>query len=177
MSNREKVILIVMVLVVLGGGYSLFFSGDDDKGSSVTATIFGKDQLEDTKKFVGDVREKVKKEMERPSDAPYIIARASAEWGPDPFLERKKAVVFNAEAVKDDKVPDVSPEELGLAYTGYLAAGDNILAVINGLEYGEGEKLEMEGGYIVKSISPVQVVIGREGSAGKIIVPLEETEF
>ena len=174
MSKREKIIVAVMVLVLLIGGYMFLFTGES--GSEQKTEDVMMREVEEVKQFANDITAGLMVEEKTPSDSPYIIARASAAWSSDPFLEQESVVAFEAEKAKKE-MPEVSPEELGLVYSGYLTAGDNNLAVINGVEYGVGEKLDIPGDYLVKGITPVQVVIGREGSTSKIIIPLEETEF
>jgi hypothetical protein len=174
MSTREKIVVVLMVLAVLWGGYTLMFSGSDTKDGGV---VTSNQQLEDTRVFAQNITETVAKEASAPSNTPYLLKRAAVAWTRDPFLDRQTALTYEAEKMAQEENKEISAAELGLIYSGYLIAGDKSLAVINGLEYEEGEKLDREGGYIVKTISPIQVVIGREGSTSRIIVPLEETEF
>ena len=174
MSTREKIVVGLMVLAILWGGYTLLFTGSDNQ---VRGPETSTQQLDETRAFVQTVTETVAKEASAPSNTPYLLKRAAAAWTSDPFLDRQTALTYEAEKMAQEEVKEVSAAELGLVYSGYLIAGDKSLAVINGLEYEEGEKLDREGGYIVKTISPIQVVIGREGSTSRIIVPLEETEF
>jgi hypothetical protein len=50
------------------------------------------------------------------------------------------------------------------------------LAIINGNEYAAGDRLE-QGGYIVRSISPTQIVVAPgDGSKDLFIVPIQETQ-
>jgi hypothetical protein len=50
------------------------------------------------------------------------------------------------------------------------------LAIINGNEYSAGDRLEM-GGYVVRSISPNQVVLATtDGTKNMFIIPLQETQ-
>ena len=175
MSTREKIVIGLMMVAVLWGGYNLLFTGSDNTSGGSVATA--NQQIEDTKAFAQNVTQTVAKEVSAPSNTPYLLKRASVAWTRDPFLDRQTALTYEAEKMAQEEAKEVSAAELGLVYSGYLMAGDKSLAVINGLEYEEGEKLDREGGYIVKSISPIQVVIGREGSTSRIIVPLEETEF
>jgi hypothetical protein len=174
MSTREKIVVGLMVLAVLWGGYTLLFTGSETREGGVVAS---NQQIEDTRAFVQNTTQTVAQETSAPGNTPYLLKRAAETWPRDPFLDRQTALTYEAEKMAQEETKEVSAAELGLVYSGYLMAGDKSLAVINGLEYEEGEKLDREGGYIVKTISPIQVVIGREGSTSRIIVPLEETEF
>ena len=49
-------------------------------------------------------------------------------------------------------------EKITFNYTGYMEYGRKKVAIINGLEYGEGEKLETPG-YVLKAIFPGKVII------------------
>ena len=52
--------------------------------------------------------------------------------------------------------------------------GDKRFAIINGLEYTTGDELE-QGGFVVRSITPSQVVIfSTDRSKKKFVFPLEE---
>ena len=48
-----------------------------------------------------------------------------------------------------------------------------ILAIINGIEYSEGESLDVKG-YVLKSASPTKVVIENRGTGATVNVPLPE---
>lgn len=175
MSNREKIIIGLTILVAIYGVYSLFFEGKDDK-SGQKAAVAAQDRVSEVQAFAADITAKLAKRKVASAVAPYIVARASADWSSDPFMEKESVINFEAEKVQEE-TPEFTNQDLGLTYSGYLTAGSKSLAVINGVEYEEGERLDREGGYIVKSITPIQVVIGREGSTSKVIIPLEETEF
>ena len=47
------------------------------------------------------------------------------------------------------------------------------MAVINGLEYRIGEKLEIEG-YVLKEITPLKVLIFNKNTGSKVEIPLQE---
>ncbi|MEW6267025.1 MAG: hypothetical protein AB1641_28455 [Thermodesulfobacteriota bacterium] len=174
MSSREKVIIALMAVAILFGGYNFLFTKGSDQKQAGPALV--KKSVDEARQLVSEVTVSLTKESISPLDARYVIARASAAWPGDPFLERQTAIIFETEKIKAE-APEITNKELGLRYTGYLSAGAKNLAVLNGTEYEEGDKLEREGNFIVKSITPTQVIIGREGSAARIVVPLEETEF
>ena len=88
----------------------------------------------------------------------------NAELRDRPDSEIKKA----AQAIQP-ATPD-----LKISYTGYMEMGDIKFAIINGLEYVAGDRLE-KGDYIVSSITPSRVVIVTTGRSKKrYIFPIEE---
>ncbi|MGD8881179.1 MAG: general secretion pathway protein GspB, partial [Desulfobacterales bacterium] len=64
--------------------------------------------------------------------------------------------------------------DLEVSYTGFMQMGDKKLAIINGVEYAAGDRLE-QGDYILQSITPSRVVIVPTGRSKKrFIFPIEE---
>ena len=51
--------------------------------------------------------------------------------------------------------------------------GAKNIAILNGLEYEEGEELE-KSGFIIRKIFPEQVIIEIKGKQKEIAIPLEE---
>jgi hypothetical protein len=71
-------------------------------------------------------------------------------------------------------VAPVSTPDLDISYTGFMQMGDIKFAIINGVEYATGDRLE-QGDYILRSITPSRVVIVSTGPSKKrYIFPLEE---
>jgi hypothetical protein len=63
-----------------------------------------------------------------------------------------------------------------MIYSGFLQMGQKRLAIINGMEYETGDRLE-PGGFLLKSISPTRVVIAPRGKKSKSIsLPMEDSE-
>jgi hypothetical protein len=60
-----------------------------------------------------------------------------------------------------------------LSYTGFLEVGPQKLAIINGLEYAQGEALGATG-YYVRSISARYVMVGKVNGSDTIRLPLQE---
>ncbi|RLB96772.1 MAG: hypothetical protein DRH50_00210 [Deltaproteobacteria bacterium] len=163
MSKREKIILILMLLAIAYGAYNFLFIS-----SSRTSDVNQKKELEDLKKFVTKLaQDTTKRDL---SATNTYISLASSKWTKNPFLQSKFAI----KPVTETHSNKVSAPEVILRYSGYLKVGDRMLAIINGMEYEEGEELEQEG-YIIKSISPTRVVVGVAGQMESVIIPLEET--
>ena len=76
--------------------------------------------------------------------------------------------------MKIKEVPRVSIPDLKVTYTGFMKMGDKTFAIINGVEYAAGDSLE-QGDYMVRSITPDQVVIvSSRDSKQRFVFPLEE---
>ena len=63
--------------------------------------------------------------------------------------------------------------KIEFVYSGYLEVDRKRMAIINGMEYREGEGLDIKG-YVLKSVSPSSVVIENRGTGATINVPLQE---
>jgi hypothetical protein len=167
MSNREKIIVVMAVLALIYGVYIVFIEPQAQQPTFKTS----KNQLEDLNAFITKVAAATKDGLsERDSE---IIARAEKAWVRDPLIRMRKPV----QAEKETQQAEQETEPQGvILYTGYLEMGTMRLAIINGNEYAAGDTLE-QGGYIVRSISPSQIVLATtDGTKNMFIVPLQETQ-
>lgn len=159
-----------MLLTVIYGVYTIFFEGKG--GTQEIATISATKQLEALNSFITKVAEASKAGLSK--EDKYIIELAEAEWKQDPLIsvvlkDRPESEIQKAKAVTPVSIPD-----LDVSYTGFMQMGDKKFAIINGVEYATGDRLE-QGDYIVHSITPSQVVIVNTGrSKKKYIFPIEE---
>ena len=96
----------------------------------------------------------------------YIIKTVETEWPRDPFFTGRTLPVERVE-----REPDML--EFSFVYTGYMERGDRVMAIINGVDYRAGEAMEVPG-YVLRSISPRQVVIEYEDGRRRITVPFVE---
>ena len=99
----------------------------------------------------------------------YVIRRMETDWGKNPFWKKDlyKAWVNREGVAKGNGVL------AKIIYSGYVASGKNIMAVINGFEYRIGEQLEIEG-YVLKQITPSKVLIFNKNTGNKEEIPLQE---
>jgi hypothetical protein len=170
MTTREKIIVGLMLLTVVYGVYAVFFEGKG--GTQQIATISATKQLEDLNVFITKVAEASKAGLSK--EDKYIIELAEAQWKQDPLVsvvlkDRPENEIQKAKAVIPVSIPD-----LDVSYTGFMQMGDKKFAIINGVEYAAGDRLE-EGNYILHSITPSRVVIVTKGSSKKrYIFPIEE---
>jgi hypothetical protein len=164
MAKREKIILSLMILsICLYGVY--YFSAIKP---SVTGIERPEKNEEKLNKFVTDIAVRLKKKDISKTDK-HIIAMAKSEWAGDPFLR----VALPSESQPKQEGVGASALNVNFIYSGYMAMGNIRLAVINGMEYVVGEELDPEG-YIIKSISPAQVVIEIKETNQTIVLPVEE---
>lgn len=160
-----------MCVTIAYGAYDLLGSRRRQKSMSPGTMP---NTVENLKSFVADVTgklsgEKVSKEFQ------YMIKQAGAQWTKDPFILssrplKKRLLPLNV-TQKPAKLsaPDFS-------YTGFMQLGTTRLAIVNGLEYSEGEAMP-DKMYYIKSISPQKVIIGKVDSEETIQVSISENDF
>jgi hypothetical protein len=103
-----------------------------------------------------------------------IIQKAEASWKQNPFLEIQKAQPPPPTAAQIPKGP--ARPAFNLAYSGFIDMGEKRLAIINGLEYEAGDKLEPDG-LTIKSILPNRVIlVNTQGGGAPVVLPLKESE-
>ena len=170
MTRREQVIVILMVAAILYGAYALFTQKAE------------KADLPDQNTALQEANVTVMAAaaaLAAPSEDKarrYIIAQADESWPLDPFFKYSPIKEKPKTSEAEQAVAQLLETEVDIVYTGYITAGNRILAIINGVEYEAGEKLP-ESGLTIVSITRKDVVIGKEGSSVRKVIPLEETEF
>ena len=159
-----------MLLTVIYGVYTIFF--ESKGGTQEIAAVSTTQQLEALNSFITKVAEASKAGLSK--EDKYIIQLAEAEWKQDPLIsvvlkDRPESEIQKAKAMTRVTIPD-----LEVSYTGFMQMGDKKLAIINGVEYAAGDRLE-QGDYILHSITPSRVVIVPTGRSKKrFIFPIEE---
>jgi len=99
----------------------------------------------------------------------YVVRRAESGWSRDPFVDGK---VYSRWFPREKAL--ASADKAPFTYTGYLEVNGKRMAIINGMEYGMGDPLEVEG-YFVKSISPVKVAVHQKAGERKALeIPIQE---
>ncbi len=104
--------------------------------------------------------------QESGSNLKHLILKSEASWNKDPFY---KVTEIEMQAQKQEQG---LPQGVEVIYSGFIKAGRNILAVINGMEYNIGEEL-LELGYRVICITPEAVRLWI-GENHEVTIPLEE---
>lgn len=157
-----------MLLTVAYGIFALFFEGKARKITPVSATK----ELADLNTFITKVAQASKAGLS--TEDKYIIQRAEAKWEQDPLTSAELKDRPESELQKKKKVTQDEGPQLDVSYSGFLKMGSKKYAIIDGVEYAAGDSLN-QGGYIVRSITPRQVVIvSTERGNKKFIFPLEE---
>lgn len=162
-----------MLLTVVYGIYVLFFEGKGKSGATPTASISATQQLESLNAFITKVAEASKAGLSKEDN--YIITRAESPWKQDPLttVELTDRPEDEIKRQKQQVIQTTGPQ-LDVSYTGFMQMGDKKFAIIDGFEYAAGDELE-RGGFIVRSITPRQVVIvSTDRSKKKFIFMLEE---
>jgi hypothetical protein len=101
-----------------------------------------------------------------------IFSRAEREWTQDPFLDSRAYKSWSQVKVPAKEAGAAAPK-IEFVYSGYLEVDRKRMAIINGMEYREGEGLDTKG-YVLKSVSPSSVVIENRGIGATVNVPLLE---
>lgn len=169
MTTREKIIVGLMCLTILFGAWELI--GNRKKRSAPPAA--GANPVEEARKFINDFSKKVA--AGKGADLYGEIINAAGEpWSKDPFLLQSDALKNQKDTEKQVKTETIPKRGPNFVFSGFLAVGDIKLAIINGLEYAEGDSLNVDN-YYVKSIAPRTVVIAQTKGAGTIELPLQES--
>jgi hypothetical protein len=162
MTNREKIIVGLMLIVVVYGVYTLFLSSPSE------TKISGQQNLETLNTFVAKIADKAKSGLSKKQS--YVLQKAKTKWKQDPLIQMREAPKVEEEEVI---MPATKSK---IVYTGFLQMGNKRLAIISGMEYEAGDKLE-PGGFIVRNINPNHVVLGTSNTGKQtFIIPMEEME-
>jgi hypothetical protein len=168
MSNREKIIVALAAVALLYGVYIVFL--EPKPGEQRFATN-PKTDLDGLNTFITKIATATKEGLSEKDN--YILKRAENQWIRDPLVRIRKPK--ESERESQETVKKAGPG-FAIQYTGFLEMGTMRLAIINGNEYAAGDRLE-QGGYIVRSISPNQIVVAPgDGSKDLFIVPIQETQ-
>jgi hypothetical protein len=167
MTTREKIIVSIMCLTIIYGAYELFGT----RRSGTRAPAVEVDAVSDLPSFVAEITQKMAGEKAA-KEYQYMITLAGTPWTKDPFLHSTEALKPNLAPVAAVAPVEEKEPPPQFVYTGYLATGSSKLAIVNGLEYTEGEALPTDG-YYIKTIFPNRVVIARVNSPEIIQLPIE----
>lgn len=162
MTKREKIIVGIMVLTVGYGAIELLLP----RAKSGTAAP-AVQSTESLSTFISKVADASKGAASESSA--LIIQKAEAEWKHDPFMVVRKPPP-PAETRPQKEAARALPN---LAYSGFLEIGPKRLAIINGMEYEAGDRVN-PGAFSIKTILPNKVIM--TSSQGEIVLPLQESE-
>jgi hypothetical protein len=162
-DKRQMIILVVMGIAIL---YAAFDFLTPKKKFSAPGTA---QKTAELNTFVTDLTAGLGKDTTKNLNA-LIFSRAEKEWARDPFLDAKS---YRTWSTVKAPVKGAGEAKIEFVYSGYLDTGRKRMAIINGIEYSEGESLDVKG-YVLKSASPTRVVIENRGTGATINVPLPE---
>ncbi|WP_353119873.1 hypothetical protein [Nitratidesulfovibrio sp.] len=96
----------------------------------------------------------------------YVLDAAVRQAAPNPFYP----VPGKGDGPGGSGDKDGKSAAHDIAYTGYVAIGNSVLAILDGLEYRTGETVA-DTGYVVKSITPGKVVLASPGDVTDREIP------
>ncbi len=156
-----------MVIAISVGGYMLFFNSPKKP-----VVEKARESAKKTDAFVLEVAKALNKDDTRSGTDLYIITRAAMEWTNEPFM------VYHASKSKGPSTIDrKKPKKMwSFVYSGYLETAHRKLAIINGLEYEVGDAM-LPSGYVVRHISPIKVIIEKQGVTRELNLKTDRTPF
>jgi hypothetical protein len=164
MTNREKIIIGLMVVAVIYGVYTVFLSKPREASISN-----GAKELKTLNAFVAKVSEKSEASLSK--EQTYVLEKAQAEWKQDPFVKMRPKMTREEIAEKQPLVLNSK-----FVYTGFLEMGNRRLAIINGVEYEVGDRLE-PGGLVIRKINSTHVVVAESSQKNRTLnIPMEDIE-
>ncbi len=155
MKKREKIIVILTLVVVLYGLIDFFVLSKKNKLNQTEQLIADTDQ--DTKKFAAQATSKISKlsMMKTHNDWQTLVSKIESNWERDPFVQALQSDTQMALPVAD------------IIYSGYIKAGSNSFAIINGIEYKSGELIQKYEYQVVK-ITTKKVILQKDLKQGII---------
>jgi hypothetical protein len=166
MGKREMIILGVTAVAILYAAFDYL---------TPKKKIPGMDTAQKTAElqtFVNDLTAGLGKDSSKNLGA-LIFSRAEKEWTQDPFLDGKAYKSWTQVKVATAKETEAAAPKVEFIYSGYIEVNRKRMAIINGMEYGEGDGLDTKG-YVLQSVSPSSVVIENRGIGATVNVPLQE---
>jgi hypothetical protein len=164
LEKRQMIILAVMALVILYGAYELL------SGKKKAPPVSPAQKTADLQSFVASITAGAATEKDSTA---LIFSRAEKEWAQDPFLDTKSQLAWNQSRGGAQAAAGATVKKIDFVYSGYLNAGKHSMAVINGMEYREGEALEVAG-YVLRSISPARALIENRGTGTTLNIPMQD---
>lgn len=163
MTTREKIIVGIMLLTVGYGAIELLLPRTQSGAPTPAAQ-----PLENLTTFIAKVADAARAATSETSA--LIVQKAEAGWKQDPFMEILKPPAPPAETRSPMETARAIPN---MVYSGFLEIGPKRLAIINGMEYEAGDRVN-PGAFSIKTVLPNKVIM--TSSQGEIVLPLQESE-
>ncbi|MFP4035070.1 MAG: hypothetical protein ACLFT5_06125 [Desulfovermiculus sp.] len=151
MNKREKILVTLTIAVAIGAGLFLLLdkqSSEQSQQSTQKQDSLSQETMKQLDELDLEPAEIESSEYELREHMRHVIQSVSRPWPGKTFYQQQTA--------SDRKTPDT-----GLHYSGYMQTNGQYLAIINGLPFARGERLNGTGWdkYKVQSITPDEVVI------------------
>jgi hypothetical protein len=168
MSKREKIILIIMIVAILVGLFEFLFSSSPDPDMMVN-----KKKLEEIKSSLSSSA-LVLSSGNLSDNQLYIMSIAAENWAKNPFKDMFSNDVLSRNKNYSTKERSENKKSIQeLIYSGFLSMAKKRMAIINGIEYEEGDELETRD-YVVKQIKPSEVLLKMKNQDKTISITLSE---
>jgi len=164
-GKREKIILGLMAIAILYAAFDYLAPNKKNQGEDMGQ------KTAELNTFVTDLTAGLGKDISKNLDV-LVFSRAEKEWTQDPFLDGKAYKLWTEAKVPAKETLAAAPK-IEIAYTGYLEVGQKRMAIINGVEYREGEALDIKG-FVLKTVSPTRVAIENRATMTLLNVPMQE---
>ena len=164
MDKRQLIILGVMAIVIL------YAAVDFLTVKKKNPAVDPRQKTEELNSFIANLTLGMGKDTANKLH-PLIFSRAEKEWTNDPFLDETAHQSW-IKAKTPIKEGPLTPK-IEFIYAGYLEVDKKRIAIINGIEYTEGEALDIKG-YMLKTVSPTRIVIENLANRTLLNVPLQE---
>ena len=164
LEKRQIIILGLTAIVILYAAVDFLWPKKRDTAADLQR------QTEELSSFIATLTAGAGKDTSKIL-RPLIFSRMEREWTRDPFLDETshKSWVQAKVPVKQE----TAAPKIEFVFSGYLEVDKKKIAIINGSEYTEGEALDAKG-FVLKSVSPTQVVIENSATRALLNIPLQE---
>ncbi len=150
MSTREKILVGLMIAAVCLGSLMLFSGGQKPK-----APLTASDEPNTLTRMLTNLAAQFGNDKSLEVNR-YTLSMARTPWQDTLFLDGDSLLSSSAETVGPT---DMLPSNVSLVYSGYIETTQRRVAIINGIEYVEGDQLD-KSIYTVHQITPDQVTVG-----------------
>ncbi|MFO7803408.1 MAG: hypothetical protein R6V55_14050 [Desulfovermiculus sp.] len=172
MAKREKILVGLMVIALAYAAFELIYFLVDDSSPTRKEAQVEPGQAHELAARTSQALEQVEmEEVQR-----HVLEAAADQWSQSPFAPKPESLSEDKEQASDADTEKEQEDLPEFNYTGYLEMGQTRMAVINGLEYQVGEKLEQEN-YVLVSIQPEMVILQSLDSGAEITVSYQGKSF
>lgn len=157
MKKREKIIFGLALVAALYGLIDFFILSNKDKSNQTGVSTVEKDIK--TQDFAEKCMVAISKiEMAKmQNEWQILMSKIESEWEHDPFVQS-----LISEQQEELSVADI-------IYSGFIIAGNNVFAVINGIEYKSGELIKKYE-YKVMNITPHKIILQKNLKKGTVFL-------